>query len=133
MLRGAFCSAGLVVVVVFVLDDGVVLVAVVVLLLDDGVTLVVVPLGVQVLDTELALGGRGGSAVVDVELLGDVVMLAGGVTLSDGRSSFWPSVMKASSLSLFSLRTSSIHWRSCVSGTFWAMPMPSSESPDLTT
>src|SRR5688500_9924611 len=118
MLRGAFCSAGLV---------GVVLV------LDGGVELVVVPLGVQVLETELALGGRGGSGVVDVELLGDVLVLGGGATLSDGRSSFWPSAMKASSLSLFSLRTSSIHWRSCVSGTFCAMPMPSSESPDLTT
>src|SRR5215218_8347650 len=102
MLRGAFCSAGLVV-VVLALDDCVVLV--VVFVLDDGVVLVVVPLGVQVLDTEPALGGRGGSDVVVVEVPDDVLVLAGGETLSDGRSSFWPSVMKASSLSLLSFRT----------------------------
>jgi hypothetical protein len=121
MLRGALASAELVEVVLDELDG------------------VVVPGAVQVLVTELleALGGRGGSGVVEllgVLLLFVVVVLelaAGGVTLRDGRSSFCPSAI-ISPVSLFSVFTSSIHWRSCVSGTFCAVPIASNVSPDFT-
>src|SRR6478735_6747885 len=108
MLRGAFDSAELVEVV---LDEL------------DGVVVVFVPGAVQVLVTEVleALGGRGGSDVVALLLFVFVLEAAGGgVTLSDGRSSFCPSAIM-SPVSLFSVFTSSIHWSSCVSGTFCAL------------
>src|SRR4051794_27704680 len=124
MLRGALASAELVEVV---LDEL------------DGDVVVVVPGAVQVLVTDVlegAVGGFGGSDVV--ELLGVLLLLivvfeaaGGGVTLRDGRSSFCPSAIM-SPVSLFSVFTSSIHWRSCVSGTFWAVPIASSVSPDFT-